>query len=81
MIAGKRLLRAEPSVRVLAKLWRVSWLYVLLISALDHTEACRLTHDLIFDDTVVWDMPPKHSPGDRTRIPCVDNGPSQRDPR
>ena len=34
MITDKRLLRAEPSFRVLAKLWRVSWLYVLLICAL-----------------------------------------------
>ncbi|MFT9016294.1 MAG: rod shape-determining protein RodA [Acetobacter sp.] len=30
----KRLLRAEPSFRLLAKLWRISWLYVLLICAL-----------------------------------------------
>lgn len=30
----KRLLRAEPSFRILAKLWRISWLYVLLIGAL-----------------------------------------------
>ncbi len=34
MITDKRLLRAEPSFRVLAKLWRVSWLYVLLICVL-----------------------------------------------
>jgi rod shape determining protein RodA len=30
----KRLLRAEPSFRLLAKLWRISWLYVLLICLL-----------------------------------------------
>lgn len=30
----KRLLRAEPSFRLLAKLWRISWLYVLLICTL-----------------------------------------------
>lgn len=30
----KRLLRAEPSFRLMAKLWRISWLYVLLICAL-----------------------------------------------
>ncbi|NHN85214.1 rod shape-determining protein RodA [Acetobacter musti] len=30
----KRLLRAEPSFRILSKLWRVSWLYVLLICGL-----------------------------------------------
>ena len=29
-----RLLRAEPSFRLLAKLWRISWLYVLLVCAL-----------------------------------------------
>lgn len=34
MITDKRLLRAEPSFRFLAKLWRVSWLYVLLICVL-----------------------------------------------
>ncbi len=34
MITDKRLLRAEPSFRILAKLWRVSWLYVLLICLL-----------------------------------------------
>ncbi len=34
MITDKRLLRAEPSFRILAKLWRVSWLYVLLICVL-----------------------------------------------
>jgi rod shape determining protein RodA len=34
MISDKRLLRAEPSFRFLAKLWRVSWLYVLLICVL-----------------------------------------------
>ncbi len=34
MITEKRLLRAEPSFRFLAKLWRVSWLYVLLICVL-----------------------------------------------
>lgn len=30
----KRLLRAEPSFRLLSKLWRISWLYVLLICTL-----------------------------------------------
>ncbi|MBO1361168.1 rod shape-determining protein RodA [Acetobacter sacchari] len=30
----KRLLRAEPSFRILSKLWSVSWLYVLLICVL-----------------------------------------------
>ena len=30
----KRLLRAEPSFRLMAKLWRISWLYVLLICTL-----------------------------------------------
>jgi rod shape determining protein RodA len=30
----KRLLRAEPNFRILAKLWKVNWLYVLLICAL-----------------------------------------------
>ena len=34
MITDKRLLRAEPSFRILAKLWRLSWLYVLLICLL-----------------------------------------------
>ncbi|NPD65335.1 rod shape-determining protein RodA [Lichenicola cladoniae] len=34
MITDKRLLRAEPNFRFLAKLWRVSWLYVLLICLL-----------------------------------------------
>ncbi len=34
MITDKRLLRAEPSFGLLAKLWRVSWLYVLLVAAL-----------------------------------------------
>ncbi|MBB2201398.1 rod shape-determining protein RodA [Gluconacetobacter tumulisoli] len=30
----KRLLRAEPNFRILAKLWQVNWLYVLLICVL-----------------------------------------------
>ncbi len=34
MITDKRLLRAEPSFGLLAKLWRVNWFYVLLIAAL-----------------------------------------------
>ena len=34
MLTEKRLLRAEPSLGLLNKLWRVSWLYVLLIAAL-----------------------------------------------
>jgi rod shape determining protein RodA len=34
MITDKRLLRPEPSFGLLAKLWRVNWLYVLLIAAL-----------------------------------------------
>ena len=34
MITDKRLLRAEPNFRILAKLWRMSWLYVLLICLL-----------------------------------------------
>ncbi len=34
MLTEKRLLRAEPSLGLLSKLWRVSWLYVLLIAAL-----------------------------------------------
>ncbi len=34
MLTDKRLLRPEPSFGLLAKLWRVSWLYVLLIAAL-----------------------------------------------
>ena len=34
MITDKRLLRPEPSFGLLSKLWRVSWLYVLLIAAL-----------------------------------------------
>ena len=34
MITDKRLLRPEPSFGLLIKLWRVSWLYVLLIAAL-----------------------------------------------
>ena len=34
MLTDKRLLRPEPSFGLLAKLWRVSWLYILLIAAL-----------------------------------------------
>jgi rod shape determining protein RodA len=34
MITDKRLLRAEPNFRLLSKLWRVNWLYVLLICLL-----------------------------------------------
>ncbi|MBE7212205.1 MAG: rod shape-determining protein RodA [Gluconacetobacter diazotrophicus] len=34
MITEKRLLRAEPSFRLLSKLWRMNWVYVLLICAL-----------------------------------------------
>ena len=34
MLTEKRLLRPEPSFGLLAKLWRVSWLYILLIAAL-----------------------------------------------
>ena len=30
----KRLLRAEPSFRLMSKLWRISWLYILLICTL-----------------------------------------------
>ncbi|MCQ8240127.1 rod shape-determining protein RodA [Rhizosaccharibacter radicis] len=34
MITEKRLLRAEPNFRLLAKLWRINWIYVLLICLL-----------------------------------------------
>ncbi|MFT8423193.1 MAG: rod shape-determining protein RodA [Gluconacetobacter sp.] len=38
----KRLLRAEPNFRILAKLWQVNWLYVLLICALAMVGYCAL---------------------------------------
>jgi len=34
MVFEKRLLRAEPNLKILGKLWRINWLYVALICLL-----------------------------------------------